>query len=86
MSADKQPTLKRRWRRFTRRHAYIAAALVGGVALAVILLVLFLFRLGYVDRYRRRPDKTVVCKLRNTRGDSRLSRHVPASDRGDGRS
>ena len=51
MSADKQPTLKRRWRRFTRRHAYIAAALVGGVALVVILLVLFLFRLGYVDRY-----------------------------------
>ena len=51
MSADQQPTLKKSWRRFTRRHAYIAAALVGGVALAVILLVLFLFRLGYVDRY-----------------------------------
>lgn len=51
MSADKQPTLRRRWRYFTRRHAYIAAALVGGIALAVVLLVLFLFRLGYVDRY-----------------------------------
>lgn len=51
MSADQQPTLRRSWRRFTRRHAYIAAALVGGVVLAVILLVLFLFRLGYVDRY-----------------------------------
>src|SRR5918999_4728181 len=51
MSADKQPTLKKRWRRFTRRHAYIAAAIVAGGACAVILLVLFLFRLGYVDRY-----------------------------------
>src|SRR5918999_1210120 len=51
MSADKQPTLKKRWRRFTRRHAYLAAAIVGVGALILILLVLFLFRLGYVDRY-----------------------------------
>lgn len=51
MSADKQPTVRRRWRRFTRRHAYIATGIVGGSALALVLLVLFLFRLGYVDRY-----------------------------------
>ena len=51
MSADNQPTVTRRWRRFTRRHAYIATAIVGVGALVLILLVLFLFRLGYVDRY-----------------------------------
>src|SRR5918992_327506 len=51
MSADKQPTVKKRWLRFTRRHAYIAAVIVGAGALALVLLVLFLFRLGYVDRY-----------------------------------
>ena len=51
MSADNQPTVRKRWRRFTRRHAYIATAIVGVGALVLILLVLFLFRLGYVDRY-----------------------------------
>src|ERR1700741_942890 len=51
MSEEKKPTVARRWRRFTRRHAYIAAGIVGGGAFLLILLVLFLFRLGYVDRY-----------------------------------
>ncbi|HEX5873983.1 MAG TPA: translocation/assembly module TamB domain-containing protein [Pyrinomonadaceae bacterium] len=51
MSADQKPTIKRRWRYFTRRHAILASLIVGGVALVIILLVLFLFRLGYVDRY-----------------------------------
>ena len=51
MSADNQPTVRKRWRRFTRRHAYIATAIVGVGALVLILVVLFLFRLGYVDRY-----------------------------------
>jgi translocation and assembly module TamB len=51
MSVDKQPTVRRRWRYFTRRHAFLAAAIVGVSALALVLLVLFLFRLGYVDRY-----------------------------------
>src|SRR5918995_3855524 len=46
-----EPTIKRRWRYFTRRHAFLAATIVGVGALALILLVLFLFRLGYVDRY-----------------------------------
>src|SRR5688572_6627567 len=51
MSVDKQPTLTRSWRRFTRRHAYIATAIVGIAVLVLIVLGLFLFRLGYVDRY-----------------------------------
>src|SRR6185503_8439018 len=50
MSAQKQP-VRRWWRRFTRRHAYLAAAIVGGGALILVLVVLFLFRLGFVDRY-----------------------------------
>ncbi|HEU5460627.1 MAG TPA: hypothetical protein VFU83_09030, partial [Pyrinomonadaceae bacterium] len=46
-----QPTVRKRWRYFTRRHAFLAALIVGVGAIVVILLVLFLFRLGYVDRY-----------------------------------
>jgi translocation and assembly module TamB len=51
MSVEKKPTIRRRWRYFTRRHAILATIIVGVGALALILLVLFLFRLGYVDRY-----------------------------------
>ena len=51
MSVENKPTIKRRWRYFTRRHAILASLIVGGVALVLVLLVLFLFRLGYVDRY-----------------------------------
>ncbi len=54
MSVDepnKKPTVARRWRYFTRRHAFLAAIIVGAGALLLILLVLFMFRLGYVDRY-----------------------------------
>ena len=51
MSVDQKPTMKRRWRYFTRRHAILASLIVGVGALALVLLVLFLFRLGYVDRY-----------------------------------
>ena len=50
MSAEKPP-IRKRWRYFTRRHAFLAAIIVGVGALALILLVLFLFRLGFVDRY-----------------------------------
>ena len=46
-----QPTVGKRWRYFTRRHAFLATLIVGVGAIVVILLVLFLFRLGYVDRY-----------------------------------
>src|SRR5215204_1624224 len=51
MSVENKPTIRRRWRYFTRRHAFLAAAIIGVGAIALILLVLFLFRLGYVDRY-----------------------------------
>jgi len=51
MSAEKKPAIRKRWRYFTRRHAVLAAMIVGVVALAFILLMLFLFRLGFVDRY-----------------------------------
>ncbi len=51
MSVEKQPTVSRRWRYFSRRHAFLAAAIVGVGAVVLLLLVLFLFRLGYVDRY-----------------------------------
>jgi translocation and assembly module TamB len=51
MSAEKKPAIRKRWRYFTRRHAILAAMIVGAVALVVIVLILFLFRLGFVDRY-----------------------------------
>src|SRR5687767_2840972 len=51
MSVENKPTIGRRWRYFTRRHAILATIIVGVAALVVILLVFSLFRLGYVDRY-----------------------------------
>lgn len=51
MSVEKKPALRKRWRYFSRRHAFLAAMIVGTGALALILIILFLFRLGYVDRY-----------------------------------
>src|ERR1051325_3539183 len=50
MSAQKPP-ISWRWRYFTRRHAILAAMIVGAGALLLILLALFLYRLGFVDRY-----------------------------------
>jgi translocation and assembly module TamB len=51
MSAEQKPPIRKRWRYFTRRHAVIAAMIVGGAALALIVLGLFLYRLGFVDHY-----------------------------------
>jgi hypothetical protein len=65
---------------FSRGHA-----IVGVVARAVILLVLFLYRLGFVDRYVAGPDQANVCELRHPRRDQRVSRQLPTSDRRDGR-
>jgi translocation and assembly module TamB len=48
---EKHPSVRKRWRYFTRRHAILASMIVGVGTLALIILVLFLFRLGYVDRY-----------------------------------
>src|SRR6185503_7018988 len=51
MSAEKKPAIRKRWIRFTRRHAFLAVVIVGVGALLLILLGLFLYRLGFVDRY-----------------------------------
>ena len=51
MSAEKKPAITKRWRYFTRRHAILAALIAGGAALVLILVTLFLVRLGFVDRY-----------------------------------
>ena len=51
MSAENKPPITKRWRYFTRRHAFLAATIVGVGALVLILLGLFLYRLGFVDRY-----------------------------------
>src|SRR5215208_7539352 len=51
MSVENKPTVGRRWRYFTRRHAILATIIVGVAALVLILLIFSLFRLGFVDRY-----------------------------------
>src|SRR6185503_14413701 len=51
MSVEKKPPITKRWRGFTRRHAFIATGIVAIGVVAILLLILFLFRLGYVDRY-----------------------------------
>ena len=50
-SEPEKPSVARRWRYFTRRHAILAGLIVAAVVVFVILLALFLVRLGYVDRY-----------------------------------
>src|SRR5215211_1083199 len=59
MSVENKPPIRKRWRYFSRRHTFIAAAIAGAAALVLILLVLFLFRLGFVDRY-------VASQIKNT--------------------
>jgi translocation and assembly module TamB len=46
-----KPTVARRWRYFTRRHAILAGLIIAAVVIVTILLAFFLYRLGYVDRY-----------------------------------
>ena len=48
---EKNPTLSRRWRYFSRRHAIIAGLILGVGAVALILLIFLGYRLGFVDRY-----------------------------------
>src|SRR5262245_51959456 len=54
---EKKPSLKRRWIRFSRRHAIIAGLILGVGAVALLLLVFLLYRLGFVDRYVVRQIK-----------------------------
>jgi translocation and assembly module TamB len=46
-----KPSVAKRWRYFTRRHAILAGFIIGGGAVLLILLAFFLYRLGFVDRY-----------------------------------
>ena len=46
-----KPSVARRWRYFTRRHAILAGFIIGIAALVVVVLAFLLYRLGYVDRY-----------------------------------
>src|SRR5215203_3254948 len=46
-----KPKRRSGWRRFRRRHAFLAGLIIGVGILAVVLLALFLYRFGYVDRY-----------------------------------
>jgi len=54
-----KPSIARRWRYFSRRHAILAGIIVAAGGLFLILLVLFLYRFGYVDRY-------VASQIKNT--------------------
>src|SRR4029450_9387237 len=48
---EKNPTLRRRWRYFSRRHAIIAGFILGIGAAALIPLIFPAYRFGFVDRY-----------------------------------
>ena len=50
-SEPEKPSVARRWRYFTRRHAILAGLIVAAVVVFAVLLGFFLYRLGYVDRY-----------------------------------
>jgi len=54
-----KPSIARRWRYFSRRHAILAGIIIGAGGLFLILLLLFLYRFGYVDRY-------VASQVKNT--------------------
>jgi translocation and assembly module TamB len=45
------PTIRRRWRYFSRRHAFLASLIIGVGIAALLLIALILYRFGYVDRY-----------------------------------
>ena len=46
-----KPSVRKRWRYFTRRHAILAGFIIGGGVVVLIVLAFFLYRLGFVDRY-----------------------------------
>ena len=46
-----KPSVKTRWRYFSRRHAILAGLIIAAGALALIVIAFFLYRLGFVDRY-----------------------------------
>ncbi|HEY8410504.1 MAG TPA: hypothetical protein VIK76_03850, partial [Pyrinomonadaceae bacterium] len=46
-----KPSVAKRWRYFSRRHAILAGLILGVGVLVLIVLAFFLYRLGFVDRY-----------------------------------
>src|SRR5215470_13924706 len=50
-TAPQEPTIRRRWRYFSRRHAFLAGLIIGVGILALLLLAFILYRFGYIDRY-----------------------------------
>jgi len=46
-----KPSVRTRWRYFTRRHAILAGFIIGGGAVLLIVVAFLLYRLGFVDRY-----------------------------------
>ncbi len=50
-TAPQEPTIRRRWRYFSRRHAFLAGLIIGVGILALLLLSFILYRFGFIDRY-----------------------------------
>ena len=50
-NAPHEPTIRRRWRYFSRRHAFLAGLIIGVGILALLLLSFILYRFGFIDRY-----------------------------------
>ena len=46
-----KPSVAKRWRYFSRRHAILAGLILGAGVLVLIVLGFLLYRLGFVDRY-----------------------------------
>ncbi|HEY6805201.1 MAG TPA: translocation/assembly module TamB domain-containing protein [Pyrinomonadaceae bacterium] len=46
-----KPTIRRRWRYFSRRHAFLAGLIIGVGILALLVIAFLSYRLGFVDRY-----------------------------------
>jgi len=76
MSVENKPTIRKRWRGFTRRHAFIATGIIGAGVVVILLLILFLFRLGYVDRYVANQIKQTFASYGSAR---KFATSTPAS-------
>lgn len=46
-----KPSVTKRWRYFSRRHAILAGLIIAAVVVLFVVLAFFLYRLGFVDRY-----------------------------------
>src|SRR5689334_16826954 len=46
-----KPSVAKRWRYFSRRHAILAGLIIAAVVVLFVVLAFFLYRFGFVDRY-----------------------------------